>query len=157
MQTNHTIPASLRAAFVTWLVAIAAGVFETIVIVASGQAGNGAAVGVTVRTVVFLAAAWVNLQMLSGRRWARLTLAVGLGFLGTLSLVVDPVIWLVRGNSLTRLLAHAGATDVMFGSSRVVHVAAVLAACALMSAPSANGYFRMSAENRAGASPDPEH
>ncbi len=126
----------------TWLVAIAAGVFETIVVVASGQAGNGAAVGVTVRTVVFVAAAWVDRQMMAGRRWARLTLAIGLGVLGTLSLVVDPAIWLVHGNSLTRLLAHAGTADVMFGSSRVVHVTAVLTACALMFTPSANGYFR---------------
>ena len=62
--------------------------------------------------------------------------------LGTLSLVVDPVRWLLDGNSLPSLVAGASAVDLTFGISRGVHVAAVLAGCALMFVPAANRYFR---------------
>jgi hypothetical protein len=125
-----------------WLVAIGAGVFETILVAASGRAGDGAAAGVAVRAVVFVAAMVVALRMLSGSRWARLTLTIALGIGGTLSLTVGPVLWLAHGNSLTHLMAQAAAIDVAFGASRVVHVAAVLAGCVLMFVPSADVYFR---------------
>jgi hypothetical protein len=39
------------------------------------------------------------LRLREGRNWARLTLAVGLGIFGTLSLVVEPVRWLLDGGS----------------------------------------------------------
>jgi hypothetical protein len=84
----------------------------------------------------------VVLRMFSGQRWARLTLAAGLGVVGTLSLTIEPVLWLARGNSLTHMIAQAGITDLVFGSSRVLHVAAVFAGCVLMFMPSANAYFR---------------
>jgi hypothetical protein len=142
MRIDSRVPAAVRAASTAWLVAIGAGVFETILVVATGRAGDGAAVGVTVRGVVFAAAVVVTARMYAGRRWARAALAVGLGVLGTLSLVVDPILWLAHGNSLTRVLAHAGVTDLVFGGSRAVHVAAVLAGCLLMFLPSANAYFR---------------
>jgi hypothetical protein len=125
-----------------WLVAIGAGVFETILVVVSGRAGNDAAAGVAVRAIAFAAAIVVALQMFSGRGWARLTLTVALGIVGTLSLILDPVIWLAHGNSLTHLIAQAGIIDLVFGGSRVVHVAAVLAGCVLMFVPSADAYFR---------------
>ncbi|GIF50711.1 hypothetical protein DFJ67_1877 [Asanoa ferruginea] len=142
MRTDTRAPAAVGAAFVMWLVAVGAGVFETILVVASGEAGGGAAVGVTVRVAVFLAAILVALRMRAGRRWARLTLAVGLGVLGTLSLVVDPLLWLLDGNSLSAVLAESGPADLAFGTSRVLHVAAVLTACVLMFLPSSNRYFR---------------
>ncbi|GAA1876228.1 hypothetical protein [Asanoa iriomotensis] len=142
MRIDTQVPAVVRAAFVLWLVAVGAGIFETILVVASGEAGDGAAAGVAVRSAVFAAAILVAFRMLAGRRWARLTLTLGLGVLGTLSLVVDPVLWLVDGNSLGTLLANASAVDLTFGVSRGIHVAAVLSACALMFAPSANAYFR---------------
>jgi hypothetical protein len=142
MRTDTRAPAAVRAAFVMWLVAVGAGVFETVLVVASGQAGGGAAVGVTVRVAVFVAAVLVAVRMRAGRRWARLTLAVGLGVLGTLSLAVDPLLWLLDGNSLSGVLAESGAIDLAFGASRVLHVVAVLAGCVLMFVPSANRYFR---------------
>jgi hypothetical protein len=142
MRIDTRVPAAVRAAFVLWLVAVGAGVFETVLVVASGKAGGGAAVGVAVRTAVFVAAVLVAFQMRAGRRWARWVLAVGLGVLGTLSLVVDPVRWLLDGNSLTDLVSGASAVDLAFGISRGVHVAAVLAACVLMFVPSAHAYFR---------------
>ncbi|MEV4535269.1 hypothetical protein AB0J82_15700 [Asanoa sp. NPDC049518] len=133
-------PAAVRAAFVMWLLAVAAGAFETILAVANGEAGSAAVVGVTIRAAVFVAALLVAFQMRSGKRWARLVLTIGLGFFGTLSLVVDPVLWLLDGNSLSDALANVSA----FGISRAVHVAAVLAGCVLMFVSSANAYFRRS-------------
>jgi hypothetical protein len=142
MRTDTRAPAAVGAAFVMWLVAVGAGIFETVLVVASGQAGDGAAVGLTARTAVFLAAVLVALRMRAGRQWARLTLAVGLGVLGTLSLVVDPLRWLLDGNSLSHVLAESGPVDLAFGTSRVVHVVAVLSGCVLMFVPAANRYFR---------------
>jgi hypothetical protein len=127
-----------------WLVAVGAGVFETILVVATDRAGGDAAAGVTIRTAVFIAAIVVALRMFAGRRWARLTLAIGLGVLGTLSLVVDPLLWLAQGNSVTHLIRYAEPADLAFGGSRIVHVAAVLTGCVLMFVPSANAYFRTS-------------
>jgi hypothetical protein len=39
-------------------------------------------------------------------------------------------------------LRKSGTVDLLFGGSRVLHVAAVLAACVLMFGPSANAYVR---------------
>jgi hypothetical protein len=64
-------------------------------------------------------------------------------------LTVDPVIWLAHGNSLTHVIAQAGIIDLVFGASRVVHVAAVLAGCVLMFVPSAGAYFRAPAHRPA--------
>jgi hypothetical protein len=149
MRTDSKVPAAVRAALTMWLVAIGAGIFETILVVASGRAGGGAAIGVTVRVVVFVAATVVAQRMYTGRRWARLTLALALGIGGVLSLSVGPILWLVDGNSLTHLIARAGVIDLVFGGSRIVHIAAVLAGCALMYLPSANAYFRASTHHSA--------
>src|SRR5215203_6796772 len=70
------IPLPVRTAFALWLVAVAAGVFETLLVVGemvaggSGAAGK-VAVGVTVRLVVFIAAVVTALYMRRGRGWAR--------------------------------------------------------------------------------------
>src|SRR5689334_5510999 len=136
MRSDNGAPTAIRVALAMWLVAVGAGIFETILVVASGRAGDGAAAGVAVRAVVFGAAIVVALRMLSGRRWARLALAVGLGVFGLLSLTVDPVLWLAHGNSVTHLIEQSGTVDLLFGGSRVVHVVAVLAGCVLMFVPS---------------------
>ncbi|MET7403479.1 hypothetical protein ABZS66_59410 [Dactylosporangium sp. NPDC005572] len=133
-----------------WFIAVGAGVFETVLVVASGRAGADAVAGVTVRVIVFAAAVLVALQMAAGRRWARLALTVALGVLGTLSLTVDPLLWLAHGNSLSALIRESGVVDLLFGASRVVHVAAVLGGCVLMFVPSANRYFRTRAPRPAG-------
>ncbi|GGK28973.1 hypothetical protein GCM10010124_22180 [Pilimelia terevasa] len=142
MRGAESVPGAVRGARAMWLVAIGAGVCETVLIVASGQAGGDAAAGVAVRAAVFAAAVLVVLRMAAGRRWARWLLTVALGVLGTLSLTVEPVRWLARGNSITELVRQAGAVDLLFGGSRVVHVVAVLGGCVLMFVPSANRYFR---------------
>ena len=142
MRNAQQVPVAIRAARTMWIIAIGAGIFETVLILASGRAGGGAVVGVLVRAVVFVAAVVVVLRMFAGRRWARSVLTATLGVLGTLSLTVDPLLWWVHGNSLSQLIQRSGFIDLLFGGSRVVHVAAVLGGCVLMFVPPANRYFR---------------
>jgi glucose-6-phosphate-specific signal transduction histidine kinase len=145
MRIAQQVPSAVRVARTMWIVAIGAGVFETVLVLASGRAGDGYLPGVIIRAVVFTGAALVVRQMFAGRRWARLALTLALGVVGTLSLVVSPLLWLAGGGSLGPLVQRSGVIDLLFGGSRVVHVTAVLSACALMFVPSANRYFRTAA------------
>ncbi|MFE7511537.1 hypothetical protein ACFU8I_09980 [Streptomyces sp. NPDC057540] len=144
---TSTPPAAVRGAFASWVTAVAAGAFETVLAVAE-MVGDGSgstaeiALGLAVRLPVFTAALLIASQMRRGRHWARMTLALGLGVAGTASMVVQPIQALAGGRSLTAAFGEAGAMDLAFGASRALHVAAVLGAVALMFRPAANAYFR---------------
>ncbi|MFG2036503.1 hypothetical protein [Dactylosporangium sp. NPDC048998] len=113
-------------------------------VVASGAAGGGGGVvvGVLVRCLVYAAVVVTAVLMLGGRRWARLALALVLGIVGTLSLVMEPVSWLLDGNSVTDLVRDAGVAWWLSAGARGVHILAVWGAVVLMFVPSANRYFR---------------
>ncbi|WP_405437316.1 hypothetical protein OG373_09085 [Streptomyces avidinii] len=136
-----TPPATVRAAFALWVTAVAAGAFETALMVGREPA-DAIGVGLAVRLAVFTAAVLVAVRMRRGAGWARITLAVGLGILGTASLVVEPLGYLIDGGSLGDALARADTLEWAFGMSRTIHLAAVLTAVALMFLPTANRYFR---------------
>jgi hypothetical protein len=87
---------------------------------------------------------YIITRMRLGKRWARLTLAVLLGVIGTLSLVIDPISWLAEGNSLSEVFTEADLLFFLIAPIRTVHLAAVIAALALMFLPAANTYFRTS-------------
>src|SRR5512132_2801932 len=92
------IPKQLQASYLLWLVAVAAGVFETALVVVdatSGDVGPAArvAVGVAIRLLAFTGLVALAVQLRRGRSWARVALAVPFGGLGTLSLVIGPVTW----------------------------------------------------------------
>lgn len=130
-----------------WIVALAAGVFETVLAVTGllmdGTATFGSiAAGVGLRVVVTAAAFFLTVRLRRGQNWARLALTGLLGVLGTLSLVIDPIQYLLDGGSIGAMIAQADAMDLAFGASRVVHLAAVFSALALMFRPAANAYFR---------------
>ncbi|MER5253545.1 hypothetical protein [Streptomyces sp. NPDC002855] len=146
-------PPPVLAAFALWITAVVAGFFETVLMVgglmADGDTSAGEiAGGLLLRMAVFSAAVLVAVQLRRGRNWARLTLAMGLGVLGTLSLVVEPVRWLAD-HPLGDAFRDLGAVDVLFGASRVLHLSAVLAATALMFRPTANAWFRARSAERA--------
>jgi hypothetical protein len=90
-------PNDVRASFVLWLAAVAAGVFETILAIIEAVSGQlalstgGVIVGVSMRLLIFTVVVYVASRMLHGRNWARFVLAIGLGVLGTLSIVIGPV------------------------------------------------------------------
>ncbi|MFJ3880336.1 hypothetical protein ACIPW5_23115 [Streptomyces sp. NPDC090077] len=139
-------PAPVRTAYVLWLAAVAAGAFETVLAVGRMAAdGTGSAgeigTGLAVRITVFGLAVLFARRMREGARWARVTLALGLGVLGTASMVAQPLGYLAGGGSVADALSRAGALDLLFGASRTVHVAAVLGAVALMFRPAANTWF----------------
>jgi hypothetical protein len=148
------VPKEVQASFLLWLTAVAAGVLETIIRVidalamgwASGSGGQtdvtGAISGVVVRVIVYTLVVYIITRMRLGKRWARLSLAVLLGVIGTLSLVIDPISWLAGGISLSEVFTEADLLFFLIAPIRTVHLAAVIAALALMFLPAANTYFR---------------
>jgi hypothetical protein len=133
--TPSTIPTEIRVAFLLWMGALAAGAAEMAL-------HDTDPAGLAVRLGIYAVVAVVALRMRAGRNWARLTLAVGLGIFGTLSLVIEPVTWVLDGNSP---LDAAGSTDVtsaLVAASRILHVLCVWVAVLCMFRPRANTYFR---------------
>ncbi|HWS37949.1 MAG TPA: hypothetical protein VN408_35105 [Actinoplanes sp.] len=143
MGEGQQVPGPVRGARALWFAAIGAGVFETALVVAAGRVEDGAVTGVAVRAVVFVAAALVVQRMVAGRGgWARWALLLTLGVLGTLSMVVSPLLWVARGGLPVAVIQESGVVDLLFGLSRVVHVTAVIGACILMFTPAAGEHFR---------------
>ena len=147
-------PGEVRTSFALWLAAIAAALFETVLVVIEVLSGHSALsagsviVGVGMRLLIFGAVVCVASQMLRGRNWARITLAIGLGLIGTLSIMIGPVSWLAAGHSVGEFLAEANLMGLLFASGRVVHLIAVFAALVLMFRPAANDFFRASRNAR---------
>jgi hypothetical protein len=148
------VPKEVQASFLLWLTAVAAGVLETIIRVidmlamgwTSGSGGEmdvtGVISNVVIRVSVYTLVVYIITRMRLGKRWARLTLAVLLGLIGTLSLIIDPISWLAGGNSLSEVFTEANLLFFLIAPIRSVHLAAVIAALVLMFLPSANTYFR---------------
>ncbi|MFI6602239.1 hypothetical protein ACIBHX_38820 [Nonomuraea sp. NPDC050536] len=141
-QLTATAPPSVQAASTLWLVAVGAGVFETLLAVTGGNLSPGALItGVGIRLVVFATAIFLALRLRVGKNWARVSLAVLLGCLGTLSLVIGPIKELMAGETVGQIVATMGP---WFAGSRALHLTAVLGAMLLMFQPRANEYFRRS-------------
>jgi hypothetical protein len=144
----------VQASFLLWLTAVAAGILETSIRVidtfamnwASGGSGEtdltGTISGVLIRLIVYTLVVYVITRMRLGNRWARLSLAVLLGGIGTLSLVIDPISWLAAGNSLSEIFTEANLLFFVMAPIRTVHLGAVIGALVLMFLPAANTYFR---------------
>ena len=148
-------PASVRQAVTLWLVAIGAGVFETLLVVANvlwgdGSLANGESLnfGVALRLVIFFAMTLVALQVRLSKNWARWTIGIFLGVFGLLSLVIQPVSWLMEGHALSEAFANLDLGSAAFMLSRAVHMATVVAATVLMFVPSSNKFFRTQRRNR---------
>jgi hypothetical protein len=148
------VPKEVQASFLLWLTAVAAGVLETIIRViealamgwGSGSGGEtdvtGAISNVVIRVIIYTLVVYIITRMRLGKRWARMTLAVLLGVIGTLSLVIDPISWLAGGNSLSEVFTEANLLFFLIAPIRTIHLAAVIAALVLMFLPAANTYFR---------------
>jgi Na+/H+ antiporter NhaA len=142
------VPREVKVSFLLWLTAVAAGVIETIVrviyslFVSSGSGGGADVTGVAIRVIIYIVVVYIIMQMRLGKRWARLAVAVLLGGIGTLSLVIDPILWLAGGNSVSEVFTEADLLFFIIAPIRVVHFAAVVTALVFMFLPSANTYFR---------------
>jgi hypothetical protein len=150
------VPKEVQVSFLLWLTAVAAGVLETIIhviyslSVGPSNGGEADVTGVAIRVIVYTVVVYIIAQMRLGKRWARLTLAVLLGGIGTLSLVIDPISWLAGGNSLIEVFQEADLLFFLIAPIRAVHLVMVVTALVFMFLPSANTYFRR-ASSAAGA------
>jgi hypothetical protein len=150
----YSTDTQLRASFWLWLVAVAAGLFETTLVLvsaAAGEVGSTAqvAVGVSIRLLAFTGLVYLATRLRQGRNWARIALSVLYGGFGTLSLAIGPATWLAEGGSLADAMAAADLGSVLFAASRVVHLAAIMAALILMFHSTANAYIRETRRTRA--------
>jgi hypothetical protein len=142
------VPREVRASFLLWLTAVAAGVVETVIRVIDsvsagpGSGGEADVTGLAIRVIIYTVVVYVIFQMRLGKNWARITLAVLLGGIGTLSLVIDPISWLAGGNLLREVFTQADLLFVLIAPVRAVHLAAVVAAMVFMFLPATNNYFR---------------
>ncbi|MEK8171366.1 hypothetical protein NKH77_23660 [Streptomyces sp. M19] len=93
-------PVPVRRAFVLWVTAVAAGAFETVLAVgdlATGGSGSAGEIAVGSPSASRLRRRAVGRRTDAGRTaLARTTLALGLGVVGTASMVVDPLRALFR-------------------------------------------------------------
>jgi hypothetical protein len=140
-------PREVRVSALLWFIAVGAGAFETLLVVVeklSQQSGLGTdiIVGVAVRLAVFGLATCLILQMRGGRNWARLSLTVLLGILGSASLLITPIAWFAAGHSIGDYFAGAQTMSLLFAASRVMHIGAVFGGLLFMFQPDANSFFR---------------
>lgn len=144
-------PREVRISALLWFIAVGAGVFETLLVIGEKLAdGTGLSgeiiVGIAVRLTVFVVATYLIVQMRNGRNWARLSLTVLLGVLGSASLLISPISWFAEGHSLAEYFAGAQAMSLLFAASRVIHIAAVFGGLLFMFRPNANAYYRLAAQ-----------
>ncbi|NYH77610.1 glucan phosphoethanolaminetransferase (alkaline phosphatase superfamily) [Actinopolyspora biskrensis] len=139
------IPANVRRAVIIWAVAVAAGVFESVLAVIqavhAGALGSGVWVGIAVRLVVYTLATALITNFRKGRRWARAALTVLLSIIGLASLIVPAAIAMVNGQTFVRAFSDGGTWGWIFLAVRLTHIACVVSATALMFTRSANRYF----------------
>jgi hypothetical protein len=134
------VPVPVRLSVLGWLTAVTAGVLEALVRIVlpdSPTPGQLAA-----RFAIYAVVVVLVLALRTGRNAIRWVLAVLLGGIGTLSLVVEPLSWLLVGGSPAAFLATADGPTLLIVGLRVAHLIAVFAALVLMFRPRANLFFR---------------
>lgn len=136
------VPGAVTLSIAVWLSAILAGVVEALVHRWLPDPPSGGALAV--RFGIYLVLAVLVLSLRSGRNAVRLAVALLLGGLGTLSLLVEPVTWLLDGGSPVAFLAAADTATLLATALRVLHLVAVAVALVLMFRPSASAFFARS-------------
>jgi hypothetical protein len=136
----RTAPAAVQLSIVLWLAAIGAGVAEALVHLLLPQPptlGQLAA-----RFGIYAVLTVLVLALRTGRNSVRWTVAVLLGGFGTVSLVIEPMSWLLAGGSPGLFLVTAEAPALVAAVLRIAHLIAVFSALVLMFRPAANAWFR---------------
>jgi hypothetical protein len=139
-RARAAVPAPVRFAVLAWLVAIGAGVGETLVRLALPDGPTGTELAV--RATLYAGLALLVLALRTGRRAARWAVTLLLGVLGLLSLVMEPAAWVLAGGSVPAYLAAADTATWLIVLLRGLHVVAVLAALVALYQPAANAFFR---------------
>lgn len=125
-----------------WLGAIATALIELVAKFALAPGGlfsaaSASGAELALRGTAYAVLFTLSWLMRSGRAWARWALLIIFGLIGTLSLVVEPIVWIVEGGSVSTFLALADLGTWIMILSRVAHIACVWAATFFMFAPDA--------------------
>jgi hypothetical protein len=136
----RSAPATVQMSVVLWLAAIGAGAAEALVHLLLPEPPTLAQLAA--RFGIYAVLTVLVLALRTGRAVVRWTVAVLLGGIGTLSLVIEPVSWLLAGGSPGLFLVTAEAPALVAATLRIAHVVAVLSALVLMFRPDANAWFR---------------
>lgn len=121
-----------RLAVTALFTALAAGIVEMAAHLwpFTDLADNAGAV--VIRLAVYALVAVVILRFARGRQWARIVLLVGLGVIGTATLLVEPVMWLFGDADLGAYFAGLDGPGAVILVSRVAHLSAVAVGVAAM-------------------------
>jgi hypothetical protein len=130
-------PRTVVRAFDLIVVALLAGVAEAIL-----RDGLTLSLGLGIRAAVYAAVFAIALRMRAGDRWARTTLAVGLGTVGLVSLLVEPAAATLSANGFHELVDDLTAQSVAIAVARIIHVIAVVVTLISMYQRDARRYFR---------------
>ncbi|WP_306360875.1 hypothetical protein [Nocardia sp. CC227C] len=126
-------PRSVAVALHAVLIAVYCGIGETLLRAAMLLERPEADIGgllpaLAVRAAVYLTVVVLAFRMAAGSSWARWTLAAGLGTVGLLSLLAEPVRAVLTTPHLSELTLGWTTESVVVGALRAVHILAVLIA-----------------------------
>jgi hypothetical protein len=93
--------------------------------------------------------AYLAIRLRQGNNWARIALAGAVWRVRDPSLVIGPVTWLAEGGSLANAMAATDLGSLLFAASRLVHLAAIIAALILMFHSAVNAHIRETRRTRA--------
>ncbi|GAA0928959.1 hypothetical protein [Pseudonocardia zijingensis] len=136
---ERTAPPTVQLSVLLWLSAIGAGAIEALIHLLFPEPPTFGRLGA--RFAIYAVLAVLVLALRTGRNPVRWTVAVLLGGFGTLSLVIEPVSWLLAGGSPGLFLVTADAPALVAAALRAAHVVAVWSALVLMFRPAANAFF----------------
>lgn len=141
--TSHdatVVPRAVRLSVVIWLAAIATGSVEALVRLLLPEPPTPTQLAV--RFAIYTAFVVLVLALHTGRNAVRWAVALLLGGIGALSLVVEPLDWLLAGGSPMSFLITADGPTLVVTALRTLHIATVAVALTLLFRPSATRYFR---------------
>ncbi|MFF2110510.1 hypothetical protein CJ179_23150 [Rhodococcus sp. ACS1] len=148
MTTRTAPPAPQTVEHAFWLLGLAlfAGVVEAIAHASTALENPDADVAglagqLAVRVLVYAAVLFVMTRFRSGRAWARGVLAISLGAFGVTSLVAEPIAWMTACDDPMSAVSGLTLDVAVIALARLTHLAAVIAALALMFRADANRYF----------------
>ncbi|CAM5342675.1 hypothetical protein ACHMW4_07680 [Mesorhizobium sp. UC22_110] len=145
--STRNAPASVRMAYWFWIVAIITALTELAARFLSDPRGPMQALSesgteLAVRTCAYVLLFSLATFMRRGSNVARHLLALIYGGLGTLSLVLEPIMWGADGGDALNFLSDAGLAMWSMIISRVLHLVAVWGGVILAYRSDASAYFR---------------
>jgi hypothetical protein len=150
------VPLTARSATLLWLLAVSAGVVETVVQVGLALGDDVALTSllgqIAARTVIYGALfVIIDRYFRRGVRWSRYLLAGLLGTVGVASLVSEPIGWLIRDGDLATV--DWSGSFVAIAVLRSVHLTAVLSALVLTLHPETARWFNRERTTAAASAP----